>query len=151
MSQERNRPLFLFVNKENSIFVGMKHLLHTIIAISFLLATGCAADRSPHTLAKHFYKSIANGDYDKALACTTMNEDIDLELYHAVMDKVSRSIETKGGVKKIEIIDEQIADDNMSAIVVATITYADGTVDKEYCDVIKQDDKWVVDVELYSK
>ena len=67
------------------------------------------------------------------------------------MDKVSRSIEAKGGVKKIEIIEEQIAEDGASAVVTATILYADGSEDKEYCDVILQEDKWVVDVNLYSK
>ena len=80
-----------------------------------------------------------------------MNEDIDFELYHAIMDKVSTSIEAKGGVDKIEIIDEQISEDGLSAVVAATITYVDGSVDKEFCDVIYQDDKWIVDVDLYSK
>lgn len=129
----------------------MKHLFNIIIAISILLVAGCAADRSPRTLTKYFYKAIANGEYDKALECTTMNEDIDFELYHAIMDKVSTSIEAKGGVDKIEIIDEQISEDGLSAVITATITYVDGSVDKEFCDVIYQDDKWIVDVNLYSK
>ena len=116
-----------------------------------LSAAGCAADRSPRTLAKSFYKAIANGDYDKALAYTTLDENIDLELYHAIMEKVSKSIDAKGGVKKIEISEEQIAEVGASAVVTATILYADGSEDTEYCDVILQEDKWVVDVNLYSK
>lgn len=129
----------------------MKHLLHIIIAMFVLSAVGCAADRSPRSLAKSFYKAIAQGDYDKALAYTTLGEEIDLELYHAIMNKVSNSIEAKGGVEKIEILDEQIAEDGMSAVVAAIITYADGSADKEYCDVRFEDERWVVDVELYSK
>ena len=116
-----------------------------------LSAAGCAADRSPRTLTKSFYKAIANADYNKALAYTTLDENIDLELYHAIMEKVSKSIEAKGGVKKIEISEEQIAEDGASAVVTATIIYADGSEDKEYCVVVLQEDKWVVDVNLYSK
>lgn len=129
----------------------MKHLIHIVILTTALLLAGCAADRSPRTLAKHFYKSIANQEFDKALSYTTLAEDIDIELYHAIMNKVSTSIDTKGGVKKIEVVDEQIAEDGTSAVVALTITYADGSTDKEYCDVIFKDDKWVVDVDLYSK
>ncbi len=129
----------------------MKHLLRIIIVVFVLSAAGCAADRSPRSLTKSFYKAIANGDYDKALAYTTLDENIDLELYHAIMEKVSKSIDAKGGVKKIEITEEQIAEDGASAVVTATITYADGSEDKEYCDVVLQEDKWVVDVDIYSK
>ena len=129
----------------------MKHLLRIIIVVFLLSAAGGAADRSPRTLTKSFYKAIANGDYDKALAYTTLDENIDLELYHAIMDKIGKSIESKGGVKKIEITEEQIAEDGASTVVIATILYADGSEDKEYCDVILQGDKWVVDVDLYSK
>ena len=129
----------------------MKHLLRIIIVVFMLSAAGCAADRSPRTLTKSFYKAIANGDYDKALAYTTLDENIDLELYHAIMDKVGKSIEAKGGVNKIEIAEEQTAEDGASAVVIAIISYADGSEDKEYCDVILKEDKWVVDVDLYSK
>ena len=109
----------------------MKHLLRIIIVVFLLSAAGCAADRSPRTLTKSFHKAIANGDYDKALAYTTLDENIDLELYHAIMDKVGKSIEAKGGVKKIEITEEQIAEDGASAVVITTISYADGSEDQE--------------------
>ena len=116
-----------------------------------LSAAGCAADRSPRTLTKSFYKAITNGDYNKALAYTTLDENIDLAQNHAIMEKVSKSFEAKGGVKKIEISEEQIAEDGASAVITATILYADGSEDTEYCDVVLQEDKWVVDVNIYSK
>lgn len=142
---------FLFVYKENSIFVVMKQFFNIVVWVFALSVVGCAADRSPRSLAKHFYKAIAGGEYDKALSYITLDEEIDLELYHAIMEKVSTSIEAKGGVEKIEIIDEQIAEDGMSAVVASAITYADGSVDKEYCDLKFKNEKWVIDVELYSK
>ena len=129
----------------------MKYLLYIISAIALFLCVGCAADRSPRSLAKHFYGSIASAKYEKALAYTTLADNVDIELYYAVMDKVSRSIESKGGVEKIEIVDEKMADDGQRAVVTVQITYANGDVAKEYCDVVCQDEKWIVDVELYSK
>lgn len=129
----------------------MKYLLYIISAVVLFLCVGCAADRSPRSLAKHFYTSIASAKYDKALAYTTIVDEVDIELYHAIMDKVSRSIESKGGVEKIEIVDEKISEDGQCAVVTVQITYANGEVAKEYCDVVCQDEKWIVDVELYSK
>ena len=129
----------------------MKKLLYIISAVALFLCVGCAVDRSPRTLAKHFYSSIASADYDEALACTTIADDVDIELYHAIMDKVSRSIESKGGVDKIEIVEEQIAEDGLRAVVKMQIFYKNGEVADEYCDVVCQDEKWIVDVELYSK
>lgn len=129
----------------------MKHLLYILSLVLMLLCVGCAADRSPRTLAKHFYGSIASADYAEAIACTTLADDVDIELYHAIMDKVSRSIESKGGVEKIEVVEEQITEDGQRAVVEVQITYGNGEIAQEYCDVICKDEKWIVDAELYSK
>lgn len=129
----------------------MKSLIYIFSAVTLLLCSSCAVNRSPRTLAKHFYGSIANADYDKALSYTTIADDVDVELYHAIMEKVSRSIESKGGVDKIEVVEEQIAEDGQRAVVKLQISYKNGEVADEYCDVVCQDEKWIVDVELYSK
>ena len=67
--------------------------------------------RTPRSVAKHFYGSIAEGEYDKALAVTTLADDADPEIYYAIMDKVSRSIEERGGIERIEVTAERVAED----------------------------------------
>lgn len=132
----------------------MKHALHItlIAAMSLLMATACSVTSSPRSTAKHFYKSIEKGDFDKALAYSTLEAEADAEIYHAIMQKVNSSIQEKGGIKKIEILREEgDAEDLEHTTVVALITFKDGSSQEEYCDLVQQDGKWAVDVDLNSK
>ena len=54
-------------------------------------------------------------------------------------------------IESIEIVDEQINEDGTHAIIAAVITYGDGSQDKEYCDLLLQEDGWVIDANLYAK
>lgn len=129
----------------------MKRAIYITLAVSLLLFVGCAANSSPDRLVKHFYKAIDEGDYNRALGYTNLIDDVDAELYYAIMEKVSKSIESKGGVESIEIVDEQINEEGTHAIIAAVITYGDGSQDKEYCDLLLQEDGWVIDANLYAK
>lgn len=111
----------------------------------------CSASRTPHSAAKHFYSSIAEGEYDEALAITTLKDDADPEIYYAIMEKVSRSIAERGGVERVEIVEERIAEDQATAVVTALIHYANGEQQEEMCDVVKVEDEWRIDVNLDSK
>lgn len=128
----------------------MKRLFLYILFAATLSLVGCTA-RSPRSVAKHFYGSIAEGEYDKALSLTTLSDDADPEIYYAIMDKVSRSIEERGGVRGIEVREERVAEDETSAVVITLITYANGDEQEEMCDFVKVDEKWRVDVSLDSK
>ena len=129
----------------------MKRALYITLAVSLLLIISCAANTSPHRLVKQFYKAIDKGDYNRALSYTNLIDEVDAELYYAIMEKVSKSIEIKGGVKSIEIVDEQINDEGTHAIIATIITYGDGSEDQEYCDLFLQEDGWVIDANLYAK
>ena len=107
--------------------------------------------RNPRSAAKHFYTSIAENKYDQAIKATTLPGDIDPEIYYAIMDKVSYSIAERGGIERIEVVSERIADDGLSAVVETLITYADGSEQHVECDVILTDKQWRVDVNLDSK
>lgn len=129
----------------------MKRVFSYITTLALLLGVACSADRAPHSAAKHFYGSIAEGEYDQALAITTLAEDADPEIYYAIMEKVSRSIEERGGVESVEIVQERMSEDEASAVVTVLIHYANGEQQEEMCDVVKVEDKWRVDVNLDSK
>ncbi len=136
----------------------MKTLLRTIaviLAASSVLAS-CGAGSSPQATAKKFYRAIADGDYSRALEYTNMTDD-DTELYYAIMEKVNLSIEEKGGIDKIEIIreiasaDRQSEEEPQRTVVLTRISYADGSSQEEYCDMVMSDGKWMVDVDINSK
>lgn len=132
----------------------MKQILHIIIIaiVSLFLATACSVTSSPRSTAKHFYKSIEKGDFDKALSFTTLEAEADAEIYHAIMQKVNTSIQEKGGIKKIEILREEGDEEDLEHTTVVTlITFNDGSSQEEFCDLIQRDGKWAVDVNLNSK
>lgn len=129
----------------------MKSIFSYLLPLAALLLVGCSAGRNPSSAAKHFYSSIAEGEYAQALAATTISEDIDPEIYYAIMDKVNHSITERGGIKHIEVVSEIVAEDGLTAVVETLITYANGTEQREECDVILIDKDWKVDVNLDSK
>ena len=71
------------------------------------------------------------------------------------MEKARLSVEEKGGIKKIEVEELPDADsadeDPQHAVVFARISYADGSSQEEYCEMVSADGKWRVDVDLNSK
>ena len=129
----------------------MKSIFSYLLPLAALLLVGCSAGRNPSSAAKHFYSSIAEGEYAQALAATTISEDIDPEIYYAIMDKVNHSITERGGIKHIEVVSEIVAEDGLTAVVETLITYANGTEQREECDVILIDKEWKVDVNIDSK
>lgn len=136
----------------------MKTLLRTIIVIMAALSvfTSCGSGSSPQATAKKFYRAIADGDYSRALEYTNISDD-DTELYYAIMEKVNLSIEESGGIDKIEIIREIAGsgqpseDEPQRTVVMMRISYADGSSQEEYCNMVMNDGKWVVDVDINSK
>lgn len=136
----------------------MKQILHTIIAAALMLGifAGCSATSSPRKVARDFYKAIEQADYERALSLTTLDQEADAEIYYAIMQKVNNSIAEKGGIEKLEFISEEYAEveegENPTEATIATkVTYANGTEQEEYCDVVLTDGKWLVDVSLDSK
>lgn len=129
----------------------MKKCFYYIILLAAFTFMACSASRTPHSAAKHFYSSIAEGEYDEALAITTLKEDADPEIYYAIMEKVSRSIAERGGVERVEIVEERMAEDQATAVVTALIHYTNGEQHEEMCDVVKVEDEWRIDVNLDSK
>lgn len=129
----------------------MKRAFYHILVVVAITLAGCNAGRTPRSAAKYFYQSIAAGEYSEALSMTTLSEDADPEIYYAIMEKVSRSIDQKGGVESIEIMEERMTEDEQSAVVRTLITYANGEQQEELCDVVKVDESWRVDVSLDAK
>ena len=121
-------------------------------ACASLLFGACNDARTPKSTAKHLFEAIEESDFQRAATFTTLNPEEDLELYYAIMQKQQHSITEKGGISNIEIISETYSEeDENKAVAVVQITYGDGSSQKEYCTLIRQDKKWLLDVNLNSK
>ena len=127
-----------------------------IVLLSSFAMAGCSATSSPTRVAKHFYKAIEEGNYELALSYTTLDKEADSEIYYAIMQKVNTSITEKGGIDKLELVNEEYAEaeegeEPTKATITTQVTYANGSAQEEMCDVVKIEDKWLVDVSLDSK
>ena len=90
------------------------------------------------------------------LIVAALPTEADAEIYYAIMQKVNNSIAEKGGIEKLEFISEEYAEVEegekpTEATIATKVTYANGTEQEEYCDVVLTDGKWLVDVSLDSK
>lgn len=126
-----------------------------IIILSYALCLtllSCSAGRTPKSTIKTFFNSIEKGEYVKALEHTTLAEEGDTELYCAIMDKERKSIAEKGGIEKIEILNDtpSLEDENRHTIN-ALITYGNGSTHEECCELVKIENKWKIDVNFNSK
>lgn len=136
----------------------MKQIIHIAITIllSSAILSGCSATSSPNRVAKHFYKAIEDGNYELALSYTTLDKEADSEIYYAIMQKVNTSIAEKSGIESLELIEEvydepKEGEEPTQATITTLVTYGNGSVQEESCDVVKIDNKWLVDVSLDSK
>ena len=57
-----------------------------------------------------------------------------------------KTIEKKGGLKEVEIVSEEMAEDGNSAIVTYKQHYGDGSVKEDTQKMIKVDGKWLMDI-----
>ena len=131
----------------------MKRLTYILIPVcTSLLLLACNDARTPQSTARHIFQAIEESDFERAASFTTLNPEEDLELYYAIMQKQQHSITEKGGITNVEVISEAYSEeDENKAVAVVQITYGDGSSQKEYCTLIRQDKKWLLDVNLSSK
>ncbi len=132
----------------------MKHI-RTIfyIVCTLLIIVACGGGRTPKSVASEFYHAIEQGEYERALSYTTAaNQECDTELIYAIMDKERKSIESKSGVRDIQILSEEFSPiEEEGATISVQITYGNGTTNDEVFNMVKVDNRWKIDVELDAK
>ena len=131
----------------------MKRLIYITFTLSILLlCSSCGAGSTPKSTIKSFFKAIEQNEYDKALSHTTVSTESDYELYYAIMQKEHDSILSKGGVKKIEILNQETSQSNHEyTIITSLIHYGDGSTREECCEMIKVNNKWKIVADLNAK
>ena len=124
----------------------------TILAASLCLTLVACGGRTPRSTTKAFFAAIEQGEFAEALHHTTLGDEGDTELYCAIMEKERKSIAEKGGIAKVEILSEEpsMEDENQMTIT-AKITYGNGSTHEEVCRLLKQENRWKIDVNLDSK
>lgn len=131
-----------------------KFVYFSVMAVAMLLVLSCSSSGStPAGALKDYVSAIQNGDYEKFV------EGVDLskiapekqaetrEGFTAMLkEKGSKELEQKGGLKSLEILSEEIAEDGNSAVVKFKQVFGNGEEEESEQKMVKVDGKWLMDI-----
>ena len=116
-----------------------------VFACMAFLISCSGGGNSPADTSKAFVKNIEKGNIDAAVrlfkaAETATPEEI--EKMSSMLSEGTGQVESKGGVKKMEVLSETISEDGKKAEVELKIIYENGEEDVSITDLRKTDDGW---------
>ncbi len=122
------------------------------IAAMFMLAS-CESSNTPGKALTRYVEDLKSGDYEKFVDGFALEEGISEEeaklqkdmLVSLIGEKAGPEFESKGGIKGVEIVSEEIAEDGNSAVVTFKLQYGDGTEEEDSQEMINRDGKWLMD------
>lgn len=134
----------------------MKKLFFFVFAIATLGAmASCGGDKSSGAgkAAEHYAEYIVAGDYDKFLDGLYIEPGTpveEVEQGRAIMkslfvEKGSKTLEEKGGIKTIEALSEEVAEDGATATVKMCYTFHNGETDEENWEMRLDNGEWKMD------
>lgn len=126
------------------------HLLFIfIIATSFISCT----PSTPSGAMEEYLSSLKSGDYEEFVNGINFSETDPAKvkesremLISLIKEKGEKEFEKKKGIKKFEIISENISEDGKSATVEYVTHFGDGSDKKEKSQMINIDGKWMMDM-----
>ena len=120
----------------------MKKLLILVLAVLPLVGiTSCkSTPKGPEEIAKKALEAIQSGNIDEYVATFNLPEEDQETLSALLKEKVSKSIEEKGGIASHKITDCEIEDDK--ATVDVQIKYKNGTEEEQKMFFEKINDEW---------
>lgn len=123
-----------------------------MLAIAILVMAACSSSSNPGDALKKYGQYLQNGDYENFVEGLAFDNNQDAgkvkeqkeALVSILKEKVSKEYEKKGGIKDIEILSEQIAEDGNTAVVKTRYTYGNGETEEEEQQMVKKDGKWLM-------
>lgn len=114
--------------------------------MAFLIS--CSGGRnSPAGVSKSFIEKVEKGDTEAAAkmfeGMGTATEE-EMQKSRALLDVSSKEIASKGGIKKIDVLDETISQNGQTAHVELKVTYGNGEEDESITRLIKTDEGWKI-------
>lgn len=125
----------------------------SMMAIAMLVMAACSSSPSgPGEALKKYSEYLQKGDYEKFVDGLAFAESQDAAnikeekeaLVSMLKEKITKEYEKKGGMKEIEIVSEQIAEDGNTAVVKTKCTYGNGETEEGDQQMVKRDGKWLM-------
>jgi len=125
-------------------------ILKTFALITLLFAFACKGGpggKGPGDVYKDAMMKIADGKYEAAMEMMAQKGDNEMtneerEKTMGMFGMTNATIQAKGGIKKIEILSEEISEDGVRAYIEYKITFGNGEVSEDDNELIKEDGKW---------
>lgn len=122
----------------------MKRLIALFAGIVAMLAVSCSLIKAtPSDVAVDIYELIGEGKYDVAVEKFYIDETDPAKaeklrsyIISILSEKIAPQIAEKGGLAKVEAINEVLSEDGKSAKVDVKLTYNDGSEDTNNVDMV---------------
>ncbi len=122
----------------------MKKTILMLTAVLALFLVGCAGSApTPSEAAVKVYEMVIDGNYEGVAKSFYFGEKSAEEVAQAqamiqslFVEKAGPQIESKGGLKSVEALNETIAEDGQSAKVEVKLTYGNGTEENAEVDMV---------------
>lgn len=116
------------------------YLIPLAMTVILMALVGCG--KKPSSVVEAFYTNLADGKVNDAFNMLSKESSAMLQAFggSAAMMEQSRKIQKKQGIKKFEVLSEEVHGD--TAQVKARITFGDGSTDEDLSKLMKTDDGW---------
>lgn len=125
----------------------------SMMVMAMFVMTACSSSsNTPGGALKKYSEYLKNGEYEKFVEGMAFKDSQDAAkvkeqketLVSMLKEKLSKEYDKKGGIKDIEILSEQIAEDGNTAVVKTKYTYGNGETQEGEQKMVKQDGKWLM-------
>lgn len=129
----------------------MKKIIYFSLCVLTLCAyAACASSDSPAKAAKVYAEYMKDGKYDKFADGLAFHENASADqieqqkemITSLLKEKGEKELAKQGGLKDIDIVSEEIAEDGLSAKVVLKQTYGNGDSEEATFDMVKRNGTW---------
>ncbi len=127
----------------------------SMMVMAMFLMTACSSSpATPGDALKKYSEFLQSGDYENFVEGLAFEENQDAAkvkeqkeaLVAMLKEKVDKEYEKKGGIKDIEILSEEVAEDGNTAVVKTRYTYGNGETEEGDQQMVKKDGKWLMSV-----
>lgn len=131
----------------------MKKLAYFSMMLVAMFIMAACSDNSPSATFKSYITAFQKGDYEKFVDGINLSKVTPDEMKETkegltamMKEKGEKMVEQKGGLKDIEILSEEIAEDGNTAVIKYKQIYGDGSEEESEGKMIKVDGKWMMDM-----
>lgn len=123
-----------------------------VIIFVMLIVTACSALGSgPGKTVQRFFTAVDIGEIDEAMSYLSSYsiQTLGADKWRAVLHEASKDLDKAGGITSVRIVEENI--NGETAWVTVEISYGNGSSETDSVDLIKENGKWKININPWSK